>query len=584
MKLNWIGLWISAVMALMTLEANAQRQMERLGRGVVAMRTGTSSAYVSWRLLATDPQNIGFNVYRIVNGATNKLNAALITNTTDYADSSANFTYSNAWCVQPVAGTVTQALSAAWGLPPSAPTRQHFGIPLRDVGGPSPPYDVKFCWVGDLDGDGEYDFVVDRLSTTGTNALNQYVQAYKRDGTFLWQVDMGYNSTNQYAHEPGSSAISIGMGDCITVYDMDGDGKAEVMIRTANGVTVTNAAGVRVASITAGNDITQYMSVFDGLTGVELARATIPNKYTSDGPLFGHMGIMYCDGLRPSVIYEGWNRVGGGSFNQNTTTWDYRNGVITQRWTWDRGSQKADDFHQIRVADVDHDGKDEFIQGGYVIDDNGQLLFSTELNHGDRFHTTDMDPDRPGLETFAIQQDNPTMLGMALYDSATGKMIKKWYMGGVGDVGRGVALDIDPRYKGLEMFSTMGGIYNCEGDLISTTTLWAPEGLWWDADLMRETIDGAGSGALSPVINKYTYSGGGYSRLYSIYNEGVHQAYGGRSAFWGDILGDWREELVLVANDYSEIRIYATKTSATNRLCCLMQNPAYRCQATCKGY
>ena len=582
------------VMILAVSEANAQRQMEKLGRGVIAVRTGTASAYVGWRLLATDPDTIGFNVLRSVNGGTPvQINTALITNTTDYADSTVNFANSNAWFIQPVVGTVTQALSTPWGQPANAIIGQYFSVPLHPVtGGAYPPYDVKFCWVGDLDGDGEYDFVVDRLSTTATstatNNIPQHLQAYKRDGTFLWQMDMGHNSTNQYNIEPGSSAISVGMADCVTVYDLDGDGKAEVIVKTANGVTVIDASSNMVASITDSNDTNQFISVLNGLTGVELARATVPNPYISDGPLAAHFGIMYCDGTRPSFVMEGWNRVGSGSFNLKVTTWDYRNGALTQRWTWDRGSGAYSDFHQIRIADVDHDGKDELCQGAYVIDDNGQPLFTTELIHGDRFHITDMDPDRPGLETFAIQQDNPSMLGMALYDSATGKMLKKWYQTGVGDVSRGVALDIDPAYKGLEMYSTMGGIYNCKGDLITSATLWAPEGVWWDADLLREFEDGAGSGALNPVINKYNPITHTADRIYSIYSDGgsyvVHQAYGSRAAFWGDILGDWREELVLVASDYSAIRIYTTKLAATNRLYCLMQNPAYRCQATTKGY
>jgi len=582
--------WLLAVAALVLTagQARGQRQMEKLGRGVMAVRANSTQVYVGWRLLGTDPDGVGFNLYRSASGAAGvKLNSQPITNTTDYLDGGVNLSVSNAWYVRAVSNGVELTPSAAWGLPANAPIRQYFPVPLQAVtGGAYPPYDLKFAWAGDFDGNGEYDFVVDRLSTRA--GVNQYLQAYLRDGTFLWQMDMGYNSTNQYSHEPGSAAISIGMGDCVTVFDLDGNGKAEVIVRTARGVTVTNAAGARVASITAANDTIQYISVFEAMTGVELARATVPNPYSSDGPLFGHMGVMYCDGVRPSVVYEGWNRVGSTYFNLNTTTWDYRNGALTQRWTWNRGSQNAADFHQIRIADVDHDGKDELCQGAYVIDDNGQLLFTTELVHGDRFHISDLDPSRPGLETFAIQQDNPSMLGMVLYDSATGEMLKKWYQTGVGDVGRGIAIDIDPNYKGCEMYSTMGGIYNCQGDLITSATLWAPEGIWWDADLLREFEDGAGSGGYNPVINKYNPISHNADRLYSIYSDGgsyvVRQAYGGRAAFWGDLIGDWREELVLVASDYSQFRIYTTKLAATNRLVTLMHDPAYRCQATTKGY
>jgi hypothetical protein len=222
-------------------------------------------------LLATDPTDAGFNLYRSTSGGAGmKLNSQVITNTTDFLDTTANFTVSNAWYVVPVIGGVEQAPGAPaspveYHCPPAremcqpllhgaslaanSPVRQYLPLPLHAVtGGGAPPYDVKFCWVGDFDGDGEYDYLVDRLSTT--TATNQFLQAYKRDGTLLWQMDMGYNSVNQYNIEPGAprgvntgttpglattstprgaSAISIGDKDNITVYDLDGDGKAEVI-------------------------------------------------------------------------------------------------------------------------------------------------------------------------------------------------------------------------------------------------------------------------------------------------------------------------------------------------------------------
>jgi autotransporter-associated beta strand protein len=572
-RLLFILLWIG----LLAQPASAQRQMEKLGRGVIATRTGTSSAYISWRLLSTDPDNVGFNLFRSTNGvSTNQLNSALITNTTDYVDTSVNFSFTNSWFVQPVVGTVTQALSASWTLITNAPTRQYFSVPLHDVGGASPPYDVKFCWVGDLDGDGEYDFVMDRLTATGTNALNQYLQAYKRDGTFLWQMDMGYNSTNQYNIEPGSSAISVGDKDNVTVYDLDGDGYAEVAVRTAAGVVFPDGS-----TITDTNNTTQYLSILNGLTGKELARVTLTNLWPSDGPMSFRMGVMYCDGVHPSLIMEGENRNSSDVFQRESMAFDYRNGQLMRRWFTTTNSAWS---HQIRISDVNHDGIDELLEIGSAHTGAGDLLFDTELLHGDRFHVMDIDPDHPGLETFAIQQNNGSLLATALYESGTGKMLKKWYMGAVGDVSRGVALDMDPNYRGCEFYSTQPNIYDCKGNVIFTNTIWPPEGIWWDADLCREFEDGPNSGATSPVINKYSPSTHSAGRLYSIYSEGVHQAYGGRAAFWGDIFGDWREELVLVANDYSEIRIYTTKLAATNRLYCLMQNPQYRDQATCKGY
>lgn len=568
--------------------AFAQRQMETLNRGMVAVKKSSTQTYVSWRLFGNDPTAVAFNLYRSANGgAAAKLNASPLTTTTDYTDTPANLsstTYS--YFVRPVINGVEQAPSETVSLAATTAVKSYLSIPLRSTGtdtGTLQTYDVKFAWVGDLDGDGAYDFVVDRLSTTASQA--QFLEAYKSDGTFLWRMAMGPNSTNQYAYEPGSSAISIGDTDNVTVYDMDGDGKAEVLVRTANGVIT--GTGV---TITAANDSIQYLSVIDGQTGGEKARATMPNSWAQHGTLTSKAMIAYLDGKRPSVVMYGYNRASSGEFYRQFTAWDYRNGAITQRWTLaqDQSVLPGSEGHQIRIADVDNDGKHEICDLGHVIDDNGTQLFHNELTHGDRFHIADIDPDRPGLETYAIQQLNPTMLATAFYDSRTGVMMKKWYSNGLVDVGRGIALDITSANKGYEMYSTQAGIFNAKGAQIYANSVWAPEGLWWDGDLGREFIDGAGSGALNPVVNKFNPGTGGTDRVFSIYNDNgaysTHQAYGGRPAFWGDILGDWREEIVLVASDYSELRIYTTTSAATNRLYTLMHNPQYRCQATTKGY
>ena len=559
--------------------------MERLGRGVVVLHSATSQAYIGWRLLATDSTEVGFNLYRSANGAAAvKLNSSVITNTTDFLDTTANFTISNSWYVVPVTNGVEGTPGAAFGLAANSPVRQYLSWPLHAVtGGAYPPYDVKFCWVGDLDGDGEYDYVVDRQSTTG--GVNQYLQAYKRDGTFLWQMDMGYNSTNQYNIEPGASAISVGDKDNVTVYDLDGDGKAEVCVRIARGVVMPDGS-----TVTAPDDTTQYLSILDGMTGHELARTTITNLWPGDGPLNSHFGIMYCDGVRPSLLIRGENRNAAQVFQRETMTYDYRNGVLSRRWFHTPANGANESWgHQIRIMDVNHDGIDDLIDVGSALNGaTGQPLFDTKLVHGDRFHITDIDPDRPGLEMFSIQQLNPTLLATAFIDMNSGAIIKKWYSPVITDVGRGVALDIDPSHRGLEFYSTQPGIFDCKGNQIFANSVWPPEAVWWDADLSREFEDGAGNGALNPVINKFNPATGNSDRLFSIYNDdgaySTHQAYGGRAAFWGDILGDWREELVLVQSDYAALRVYVSKLQATNRLYCLMQNPGYRDQCTCKGY
>ena len=348
-----------------------------------------------------------------------------------------------------------------------------------------------------------------------------------------------------------------------------------------------------------------YISVVNGMTGTELARIEMPNKsYREKEGLYntwhyrnhnGHFGIAYLDGVRPSLIFEYSNRNADKSFNGFVTAWDYRDGVLTERFNWvnrNEGNQ-YNDFHQIRIADVDGDGFDEMIEGGFVLDHTGQPLFGTELCHGDRHRTTDIDPDRPGLETFAIQQNNPTTLGMALYDAATGEMIKKWYMSGVGDVGRGECIDMDETSRGLEMYSTMYGYYDAKGNLlVDSSTDFPAEPLWWDGDLGREVLAPIGSdganidikkwNSVTKKMDRYMYNNKPlYHEKSSYYTKAQ---YGGRPAFMGDLLGDWREELVLMRCDSTGFCIISTWDVTEHRIYCLMQNPGYRMQATTKGY
>ena len=589
--------------------AFAQRQMERLGRGVIAIKSSSTQVYVGWRLLGNDPSDVAFNLYRSANGAAAvKVNGPPLTATTDYLDTPGSLsTVSYTYSVKPViAGFETaeiwaNPLSGPVTLPANAPTRQYIPVPIQptpDDAATGVSYTVKFCWVGDFDGDGEYDFLIDR--TNPNVEAKQWLQAYKRDGTLLWQMDMGPNSVNHYNITPGSSSISIGHGDNVTVYDLDGDGKAEVVVRTANGVVFSNGT-----TLAAPNNEVQYISIIDGLTGVEKARATvpIPASWVTKTHVQGQMGIFYPDGIKPTLFFHPSNRNPDESFNKFAVTWDYRNGVLSQRWVWMPSGHTAEG-HQIRFADVDNDGKDEYVDIGNVVksDGTGQINENvlTEVVHGDRFHVTDIDPDRPGLETFLIQQNNGT--GLATVYSAADKssVIKKWYAGGVVDVGRGVVGDFVPTVKGCEFFSTQPGVFDAKTNQLYSSGPFPPETIWWDSDLGREFVSTIGSSATSPGIDKFNTANGSTGRVISLYSDPAapnspynnYIAYGGRPQFWGDILGDWREEMLCVATDNSELRIYTTKNPDTAktgggvpfRIYTLMHNPQYRDQATTKGY
>jgi autotransporter-associated beta strand protein len=580
MRLLW-----GAVLAfvLTAVEARAQRQMEKLGRGMIALRTSSTQVYVGWRLLGNDPGDVGFNLYRSANGgAAVKVNSAPLTNTTDYVDTPANLaTTAYTYSLKPVQNGVEVAdiwanplsvlNTAALPANSTARTYPYVRVPIQDT--PDGALGVKFCWVGDLDGDGEYDFVIDRQPPGNSR---QFLEAYKRDGTFLWRMDLGYNSTNHYNITPGSSTVGIGQGDNATVFDLDGDGKAEVIVRTAKGVVFADS------SVVGGTDDTvQYLSILDGLTGVEKARATIPNPHSSAGQMNGNMGILYCDGVHPSIMWRSKNRNGDGSFNEVASCWDYRNGAITLRWTRDFDTLTHEaSGHQIRIADPDNDGRDEYLDFGHGLDDDGTQLYANDgIGHGDRYTVGDIDPDRPGLETYIIQQDNPSGLATALYESATGKFIKTWYAGGIVDVGRGLAAPLDPGVKGYQLDSTQPGIFDCKGNLLYANSFFPTEPLWWDSDLCREYL----RDDTTVRISKFNV---GYYDLIDKNTDapGVYQADGGRPAFLGDILGDWREDILVVEGNNAALRIYISNHPATNRLYTLMQNPQYRDQTTVKGY
>ena len=550
----------------------AQRLMENLGRGVVAVRTSSTQVFLSWRLLGVEPANLGFNVYRSTGGgAAVKLNDAPLVGGTNYTDSTADLAQSNAYTVRPIVAGIELAASAPFTLPANTPVRQFLSIPLQPAGNSY----VHLIWVGDLDGDGEYDFIVSRMPNTATP---HQLDAYKRDGTFLWRVNFGPNSVNADNIEPPASAINAGHNDGVTVYDLDCDGRAEVIVKSANGVVFGDGT-----TLTYGDDITQFISVLDGLTGAERARAPVPTDYISDGPVSGHFGIAYLDGVKPSFVFKAKNRIGNGAFNLFTTTWDFDGVNLTQRWKWRRDDEPTPcpDNHQIRIVDVDGDGKDEICDGGFVLDDDGTLLYSlgsAGIVHGDRFHIGDLDPDRPGLEGFGIQQNNPSGLLYYVYDAANGALIHT-HFGGVEDTARGTAADITSAHRGYEYWS-FHGIHEIKtGSVISPNPQrpWPNFRIWWDGDTLSENLN-------REIVEKWNPATGGVTRLLTASNDGAVDSWRDAAQFYGDIMGDWREEIVFERSDHSAIMIFTTTAPTATRLYTLPHNPEYRACFTVKGY
>ncbi|EEY24050.1 FG-GAP repeat family protein [Verticillium alfalfae VaMs.102] len=517
--------------------------MERLGRGIVAVRSSNTDVLISWRLLGLDPDDIAFNLYRTaIDNNRVKLNTAALRDGTNFVDRSADLTQENTYTVRPVVDGQEGAVGGTFTLSADNAVEPVVRIPISK-GGP-----IKFVWVGDLDGDGEYDYVLDRQTSP------QLLEAYASNGTFLWQVNMGPNSESQDNISPGSSANNLGHWDGVTVYDFDSDGRAEVAVRIANGVTFGD--GQR---FTHANDDEQFIAILDGRTRALRARAQIPTDYISDGPLAARFGVGYLDGRQPSLI----------------------------QWKWRREGQDAPDGHNTRIIDVDGDGQDEVHEIGFTLNGDGQLRYSLGpqgIVHGDRFHIAKMDPQRTGLQGYGIQQNNPNGLLEYYYDATQGKIIWKHSLPeGIADVGRGLVGDIDPTSPGMEVWS-FSGVYNGPSNqlLEQNTTLapWPHLGLYWDGDILMELYN---DGKIEKWDWESPSTSNSVPRLVTTRNFGAGSNTGRNPAFHGDILGDWREEVILVSPENDELIIFTADRPSDIRLYTLAHNPAYRNSMTLKG-
>lgn len=549
------------------------RVMEALGRGVVALNRG-KDVFISWRLLGTEPQDTAFNLYRITDGGEPvRLNDQPLTGGTNFVDQHVDLQRENAYVVRAIRDGKEQPPSKPFVLAKASPARQYLEVPLKHRDNTY----VHLAWVGDLDGDGEYDFVVDRLPMGGEPGTTQKLEAYLRDGTFLWSVDFGPLSLNPKGARWNNPAavISNGHNDGVTVYDLDLDGKAEVIIKSARGVIFGEGKTVQ-----GGDDVQQYISVLDGMTGAERARAEVPRDLDADGPVAGHMGIMYLDGVHPSIVFKAKNRAKSGSFNLMSNTWSFDGQKLKHEWKWNRGSLPLADAHQVRIVDVDRDGRDELCEIGFVVDDDGKLLYGMKgIVHGDRFHIGDLDPDRPGLEGFGVQQKNHSKLHLYYYDAATGQILRKHFGKEISDIGRGIAADADPRYRGYEYWA-FSGMYNAPtGKQVSgdAKTPWPNFRIWWDGDALSEILN-------REVIEKWDYENLSTIRLLTAYRDGAIKTWRDAPVFYGDILGDWREEVIWEHRDHDKLMIFTTTDPSDIRLYTLPHNPEYRACMTVKGY
>jgi rhamnogalacturonan endolyase len=609
------------VFALAPLFAlSAAEPPERLGRGPVAVRSSQDSVFFSWRLLATDPAGVAFNVYRFTPpGPAVLLTPKPLTGPTHYIDTQADLTRDNYYIVHPVLNGEETGENPFTLLPANAPVRQYLSIPLvppaSDVtpDGAAYSYSPNDASAADLDGDGEYEIVL-KWDPSNSKDNSQsgytgdvYLDAYRLDGHRLWRINLGRN-IRAGAHYTQFMA-----------YDLDGDGRAEVACKTAPGTSdgtgrfIATDAAKFVGAMpqfpldadyrnASGYVLTgpEFFTIFDGVTGAELVTTfyepprnndpTSPNV-SAWGDNYGNRvdrflaAIAYLDGDRPSLILSR-----GYYTRAVVTAWNWRGGQLTKVWTFDsddgtpgNSAYRGQGNHNIAVADVDGDGRDEIIFGAAAIDDDGSGLYSTGRGHGDALHVAYMDPGRPGLEAFQ-PHETPSLYkfhGLDYRDARTGEPICG--VEGGGDIGRGIAIDIDPRYPGFEFWGAgpTGGLYNvrvCDPDpekgprareISSAKPRQINFAVWWDGDLLRELLDGT-------TISKWDWETATSRTLLSPPEIASNNGTKATPVLSADILGDWREEVIWRSADNTELRIFTTTIPTEHRLPTLMHDRTYR--------
>lgn len=577
--------------------SQAQRQMEYLSRGLVALQAGQDSVFVSWRLLASDDENIAFNLYRQANKQKPvKITATPIRKATSLMDTSKLPEGTYTYLLKPVVADQELPADGSFQFTKTKNSKPYFTIPLKTPKGYSPGDAAP----GDLDGDGNYELVIHMTGRGHDNSHNGYTdepifQAYKLDGTLLWTINLGKN-IREGAHYTQ-----------FLVYDFDGDGRAEVAMKTADGTVDGTGQVIGNADADHRTELghvlsgPEFLTVFNGMTGA--AMATVPfeprrhptlknptpkdlREVWDDGR--GNRserylaGVAYLDGVHPSIV------MCRGYYTRVTlAAFDWQNQQLTNRWIFDSddGTKGNHAFHgqgnhSLAVGDVDGDGCDEIIYGSAVINNDGTGLYSTRLGHADALHFSDLYPTRPGLEVFNIQERFDDA-GMNFRDAKTGEIL--WKVPSVkaaesgGDKGegpgRGVAFNVDPRYPGAECWAFgagISGMWNAQGQKISETTPRSCNfAVWWDGDLLRELLD-------KNRVMKWDWQN---ERLVTIMEAQDCWSNNGTKStpvLSADLFGDWREEVILRNRDNQSLRIYSTTIPTRHRFVTLMHDPIYR--------
>ena len=598
-----------------------ERIEEKIDRGTVALVSEDKKVYLSWRLLKTDAPDIAFNVYRATAGATaTKLNPQPLTRTTDYVDATAPLDRENTWSVRPVVAgrEIEEPVRVTHAA--NSPVQNYRAIKLRDD-----VTSISMTALGDLNGDGVYDFVVkwpgggkDPGSVRVSQGTYKFDAYDGKTGKFLWRHDLGWN---------------VDMGVWWTpfiVRDLDGDNKAEVCFRTKPyAATLAEAMeGARKGNALEGPE---WLAVHDGETGklidqadwIELQSVQHWGDNTGNRASRHLMGVAYLDGKTPALL-----AIRGTYGVMKIDAWSLENKKLKKLWRWTNERApflfQGQGAHGLQVGDVNGDGKDEIFNGAIAISHDGRSLWSTGLGHGDRLYLADIDPSRPGLELAYICEDAQPQLGLNLRNPLNGDLL--W---GARDANLDNAIDqvmvgdIDPKYPGMEVWINKGLqhlYFTAKGEPIAGTPPSTSDLVWWDGDLLREQLGGGGGGGgrgrggppvaaspgttgVPPAPNSAApamatppapgqgrggFGPGGGSRTVGKWKDGalvpLTPGIQGAVQQIADLSGDWREEIVTFIN--GELRIYSTTIPAKDRRVSLMQDPIYRHDVTTRtmGY
>jgi len=573
--------------------------LERLDRGLIAVPLASGSGnYVGWRMLGSEyrrdaPQSVAYDLYRDGSFVTR------VTESTNYVDDAGDM--DSSYAVAAVLGGIE--------CPPSAPVQpwehEYLEIPLV----PPPPgvtpagesYDYDSGTAipssgsvgdgspGDVDGDGVYElFVLWEPSNAHDNAHAGYtgpvyMDCYTLEGTRLWRIDFGPNI------RAGAHYTQF------VVYDFDGDGRAEVAVKTAPGTLDGTGASLGrgpAASDDDGADYRnadgyvlegpEYLTVFEGATGRELA--TVPfevarGDVASWGDAVGNRVDRFLAsaafhrtsaeaGVRPIIL------MARGHYDRTAiTAWTWQGGELRQLWTIDSSDAEATALagqgaFSMPVVDVDDDGAQEIVYGSATVNSDGSLRCTTGFGGGDALHAGDFVPSRPGLEVF-MPHEATAQPWWSLRDAATCEVLFTAEATGR-DNGRGVAADILESREGAEFWSAADpDLRNAEtNEVLGPRPEAINFAIWWDADELRELLDGT------------TITRADGTTVFECGDCTANNHTKATPTLTADLFGDWREELVLRTPGSDALRIYTTTTPTTRRIYTLMHDPQYRMQVS----